>query len=50
MRDTAASILVELERIELSSKQGNPALSTRLFRTGLSGMGKTRTTDPYLIL
>jgi len=41
---------VELEGIEPSSKQGNPELSTRLFRTEFSSEGKTRTTDPHLIL
>ena len=41
---------VELEGVEPSSKQGNPALSTRLFRFMFSCGGKTRTTNRRLIL
>ena len=41
---------VELEGIEPSSKQGRPVLSTRLFQSSFSCIGKTWTTNQCLSL
>lgn len=41
---------VELAGVEPASKQGNHTLSTRLFRTSFSSVGKTRTTHHRLSL
>ena len=49
-RAASVALEVELEGVEPSSKQGNNTLSTCLFRTSFSCIGKTRTTNRHLIL